>query len=79
MDYSQFTIKDVPKFRALSNPGRLKMVLYLHAHKENVSVTDLINHTKQAQSLVSHNLKKLVAAEIVKKKRCGTFQYISLA
>lgn len=63
-------------FKALGDPGRLKIVLAL-LHQEHC-VCDLAAVCGQSESAVSHQLRLLRTQKIVKKRRDGKIIYYSL-
>jgi len=63
--------------KALSSPLRLRIVLLLLRY-EKLSVSDLVDKTGEAQSLISHHLSVLREAGIVKVEEKGRYRYYSI-
>lgn len=63
-------------FKALSDPGRLKIVLALLANEH--CVCDIATLCGQSESAVSHQLRILRTMKIVKNRRDGKMLYYSL-
>ncbi len=56
-------------FRLLGDASRLSIVL--HCMQAPIAVTEIANQTNLSQSLVSHHLRLLKAARLVKAQRQG--------
>lgn len=63
-------------FGALANKIRYQILKELESGEK--CVNDLVNSLKIKQSLVSHNLKILIKANLVQVRRSGTFRYYSV-
>lgn len=64
-------------FGMLSDPSRLKILMYLQDHDE-VCVSDLADWTELSESAVSHALRLLRAHGIVDARREGRWIYYAL-
>ncbi|HXG75266.1 MAG TPA: metalloregulator ArsR/SmtB family transcription factor [Gaiellaceae bacterium] len=64
-------------FRALSDPARVRIVNLL-ARNESVCVCDLTPAVGLSQPTVSHHLKKLVQAGLLRRAQRGVWAYYSL-
>ncbi len=72
------TKRTAPKlFSALSNPTRLAIILSLA--KGEKCVSDIVKELKIEQSVISHNLKPLVEARLIKQRRQARFTFFSLS
>ncbi|HVL98610.1 MAG TPA: metalloregulator ArsR/SmtB family transcription factor [Egibacteraceae bacterium] len=65
-------------FKALADPHRVRIVSLLAAAGEPVCVCDLTAPLGIAQPTVSHHLKKLTSAGLLRRERRGTWAYYSL-
>ena len=65
-------------FKALADPTRVQLVNMLANTPEPVCVCELNAHFNLGQPTVSHHLKKLVAAGLLKREQRGTWAYFSL-
>ena len=65
------------RFKALSEPARLKLILALETGERNV--TDLVAATGLSQANVSRHLQQLARAGIVERRKAGAaaFYHIS--
>jgi ArsR family transcriptional regulator, zinc-responsive transcriptional repressor len=63
--------------RTLADENRLRMLLCLHAGKKSVS--GIAEELNLSQPLVSHHLKELRRALLVRVERRGLFVYYELA
>ncbi len=63
-------------FKALSDPGRLKIVLALL--NQELCVCDIAAVCEQSDSAISHQLRLLRTLRIVKNRRDGKIVYYSL-
>jgi ArsR family transcriptional regulator, arsenate/arsenite/antimonite-responsive transcriptional repressor len=64
--------------RAFGDSHRVLIVSQLAASSEPLSVCDLTGPLGIAQPTVSHHLKKLLKADIIRRERRGTWSYYSL-
>ena len=69
--------KCAPLFMALGAPARQKIILVL-AEVEEMNVGDLAIKVELSRPAVSHHLKALRLAELVKVRRNGTENYYAL-
>ena len=65
-------------FKALADPARVRIVNLLARNPESVCVCDLTPAVGLSQPTVSHHLKKLVQAGLLRRERRGTWAYYSL-
>jgi ArsR family transcriptional regulator, arsenate/arsenite/antimonite-responsive transcriptional repressor len=65
-------------FKALADPTRVRLVNMLANSPEAVCVCDLNAHFDLGQPTLSHHLKKLVTAGLLKREQRGTWAYYSL-
>ena len=65
-------------FKALADPHRVRIVNLLATSAEPVCVCDLVVVVGLAQPTVSHHLKKLVLAGLLRREQRGTWAYYSL-
>jgi ArsR family transcriptional regulator, arsenate/arsenite/antimonite-responsive transcriptional repressor len=72
-------------FKALSDPTRLKILAFLSspeggccANADGVCACDLESITALSQPTVSHHMKLLAAAHLVKAEKRGKWMYYSL-
>src|SRR5712691_1557563 len=65
-------------FKALSDPARVRIVNLLTQSSEPVCVCELTPAVGLAQPTVSHHLKKLVRAGLLRREQRGTWAYYSL-
>lgn len=65
-------------FRALGDPTRLEMVGLLAAQKKELCVCELEAHFDLSQPTVSHHLRILREAGVVRSERRGTWVYYAL-
>ena len=63
--------------RSLSDENRLRILLCVHAAKKSVS--GIVEELNLSQPLVSHHLKELRRALLVKVERRGPFVYYEIA
>jgi ArsR family transcriptional regulator, zinc-responsive transcriptional repressor len=63
--------------KSLSDENRLRILLQLHRGKKSVS--SLVEELSLSQPLVSHHLKELRRALLVKVERRGPFVYYEIA
>jgi ArsR family transcriptional regulator len=65
-------------FKALADPARVRIVSLLARSGEPACVCELIPAVGLAQPTVSHHLKKLVRAGLVRREQRGVWAYYSL-
>lgn len=65
------------RFKALSEPVRLKLIMSLQGGETNV--TELVNATGKGQTTVSRHLQQLVKAGILARRRNGVCVYYRIA
>jgi ArsR family transcriptional regulator len=65
-------------FKALGDPTRVKIVNLLATSDVPVCVCELTPHVDVAQPTVSHHLKKLADAGLLRREQRGTWAYYSL-
>jgi ArsR family transcriptional regulator len=65
-------------FKALSDPARVKIVHLLARNPEAVCVCELTPAVGLAQPTVSHHLKKLVQAGLLRREQRGVWAYYTL-
>ena len=65
-------------FKALSDPARVRIVNMLAAADDGVCVCDLVPHLGLSQPTVSHHLRKLAEAGLLRRRRQGTWAFYSL-
>jgi ArsR family transcriptional regulator, arsenate/arsenite/antimonite-responsive transcriptional repressor len=65
-------------FKALADPTRVRLVNMLANSQEPVCVCEMNAHFDLGQPTMSHHLKKLVAAGLLKREQRGTWAYFSL-
>ena len=65
------------RFKALSEPLRLKLIVALHAGEKNV--TDLVNATGTSQANVSRQLRQLTDAGILSRRKKANCVYYSIS
>ena len=65
-------------FKALADPARVRIVNVLATRGAPVCVCELIAPLGLAQPTVSHHLKKLVAAGLLRRERRGVWAYYSI-
>lgn len=65
-------------FRALADPGRVKIVNLLARSGEPVCACDFVPALGLAQATVSHHLKKLTEAGLIEREQRGKWAYFSL-
>ncbi len=63
-------------FKAISDPTRIDILTLLN--EEELTVSEIVNKLKMSQSAISHQLKTLRDASLVKASRSGKFVYYSL-
>jgi ArsR family transcriptional regulator len=65
-------------FKALADPARVRIVNMLAAADEGVCVCDLTPELGLSQPTVSHHLKKLADAGLLRREQRGTWAFYSL-
>jgi ArsR family transcriptional regulator len=65
-------------FKALADPGRVRIVNLLTTAGGAVCVCDLMPSLGLSQSTVSHHLKKLTDAGLLHRERRGTWAFYSI-
>jgi ArsR family transcriptional regulator len=65
-------------FRALGDPGRVKIVNLLATSNEPVCICNLTEPLGLTQPTVSHHMKKLLDAGLVEREQRGKWAYFSL-
>ena len=65
-------------FKALADPARVRIVNCLATAAEPVCICELIAPLGLAQPTVSHHMKKLLDAGLVKREQRGKWAYYSL-
>jgi ArsR family transcriptional regulator len=65
-------------FKALADPGRVRIVNTLATNGAPVCVCDLIEPLGLSQPTVSHHLKKLTDAGLLEREQRGKWAYFSL-
>jgi ArsR family transcriptional regulator len=65
-------------FRALADPGRVRIVNVLATSEEPVCVCDLIEPLGLSQPTVSHHLKKLTDVGLLDREQRGKWAYFSI-
>jgi len=65
-------------FKALADPARVRIVSLLARNAESVCVCELTPPLGLSQPTVSHHLKKLVQAGLLKREQRGVWAYYSL-
>jgi ArsR family transcriptional regulator len=65
-------------FKALSDPARVRIVNLLARTPEPVCVCDLTPAVGLSQPTVSHHLKKLVQAGLLRREQRGVWAYYTL-
>jgi ArsR family transcriptional regulator len=65
-------------FKALGDPARVKIVNLLATSDEPVCVCELTPRLGLSQPTVSHHLKKLADAGLVRRRQRGTWGYYTL-
>jgi len=65
-------------FKALADPARVRIVNMLATAEGDVCVCDLTPQLGLAQPTVSHHLRKLADAGLLRRRRQGTWAFYSL-
>jgi ArsR family transcriptional regulator len=65
-------------FKALADPTRVRIVNLLANNPDPVCVCDINRHFSLSQPTISHHLKKLVAAGVLRREQRGTWAYFSV-
>ena len=66
-------------FRALADPQRLRLLSHIDAASPEICVCDLSDGVPLVQPTVSHHLKVLKQAGLVRARRCGTWMMYRLS
>ncbi len=66
----------IPLFKVIGEESRMKILIFLSMDKH--CVQDLMKHTKDSQSLISHHLYDLKKAGIIANEKIGLRVYYSL-
>ena len=77
--YARDLTDEVTLFKALGDPARVAIIATLARAEHEVCVCDFTSGLDLNQSTVSHHLKMLKEAGLVKSERRGTWGYYSLA
>jgi ArsR family transcriptional regulator len=64
-------------FKALGDPARVRILNLLLASDQGVCVCDIVPATGLAQPTVSHHLRKLMDAGLLRREERGTWAYYS--
>ena len=82
LDDSGLTEEDAEQtaavFKALADPARVRIVNLLARSSEPVCVCDLTPSLRLAQPTVSHHLKKLREAGLLRREQRGVWAYYTL-
>ena len=65
-------------FKALADPARVRILNLLLEKNEPLCVCDMTPATALAQPTVSHHLKKLMEAGLLRRETRGTWSYYSI-
>ena len=65
-------------FKALGDPARVRLVNLLALSEEPVCVCELIGPLGLSQPTVSHHLKKLTTAGLLRREQRGVWAYYSI-
>ena len=65
-------------FKALADPARVRIVNLLASAEDGVCVCELTPHLGLSQPTVSHHLRKLADAGLLRRRSQGTWAYYSL-
>ncbi len=65
-------------FKALADATRVRIVNLLGGSPNPVCVCDINTHFDLSQPTISHHLKKLVSAGVLRREQRGTWAYFSL-
>jgi len=68
----------VPLLRALADPVRLELLALVAARPEPLCVCDIVAQFDLAQATISHHLKVLREAGLLRVTRRGTWSYYAL-
>jgi ArsR family transcriptional regulator len=66
-------------FKALADPTRLEIVRLLRAQRGETCVCDIVDHFDLAQPTISHHLKVLREAGLIRSRRIGIWSFHALA
>jgi len=76
-DFNRLLAEYATRFRALSVPVRLKIILLLK--EREMCVREICEQLSLAQSRISYHLKVLLDIKLIEKRIEGTCSYYSLA
>lgn len=65
-------------FAALSDPVRLRLLAYVASQPDPVCACDLVEPSGRSQPTVSHHMKILVEAGLVRREKRGTWVWYSV-
>ena len=65
-------------FKALGDPTRVRIVNLLATSDSSVCVCDINAHFDLSQPTISHHLKKLTSAGVLRREQRGTWAYFSI-
>jgi ArsR family transcriptional regulator len=65
----------VRAFKALADPTRLEMVRLLRAQEGATCVCDIVDHFELAQPTISHHLKVLKDAGLLRQSKVGIWSF----
>jgi ArsR family transcriptional regulator, arsenate/arsenite/antimonite-responsive transcriptional repressor len=65
-------------FKALADPARVRIVNLLLSSEEAVCVCDIVPTAGLSQPTVSHHLRKLMDAGLLRREERGTWAYYSV-
>ena len=68
----------VPVLKALGDPVRIRIVSYVANASEPTCICGMVDQFNVSQPTLSHHLKKLVEAGILRREMRGTSAYFSL-
>jgi len=69
----------VRAFKALADPTRLEMLRLLRAQSGPTCVCDIVDHFDLAQPTISHHLKTLKEAGLLRQSRVGIWSFYAPA
>ena len=64
--------------KALANPVRQRILSILNAHGDTMTVSMLVTHFTIAQPTISHHLRILYGAGLLKRRKDGVHAYYSI-
>ncbi len=77
MDLEQIIVDYADRFRALTDPLRLKILLLLRDGEK--CVCEIVDAFGESQSKISYHLKQLLDVGLIERRSHGTWAYYSLA